>query len=73
MLVTLDQPNHPILIGSEAFITGDEALYIIDKVLDHSLVIATGHQGKVNHPVMFANAYGRAKVFSITLGHNTPT
>lgn len=73
VLVTFDQPTHPILVGSKEFATGVEELYIINKVFDHSLVIATGHQGNVSHPVMFANEYGQAKVFSITLGHNTPT
>lgn len=73
VLITFDQPSHPILIGSQPFTTGDEELYVIDKVFEHSEVIATGHQGSVNHPVMFTNEYGRAKVFSVTLGHNTPT
>lgn len=71
--VTFDQPTHPILIGTEEFITGDEELYIIDKVFEHSVPIATGHQGEDVYPLMFANEYGKAKIFSVTVGHNTET
>ena len=71
--VTFDEPNHPILVGTEEFITGDEELYIIDKVFDHALPIATGHQGEHTYPLMFANKYGKAKIFSVTVGHNNET
>ena len=71
--VTFDEPDHPILVGTEEFFTGDEELYIIDKVFDHSLPIATGHQGEHTYPMMFANEYGKAKIFSVTVGHNNET
>ena len=71
--VTFDEPTHPILAGTKEFTTGDEELYIIDKIFDHSLPIATGHQGENVYPLMFANQYGNAKVFSVTVGHNTAT
>lgn len=73
VLVTFNEATHPILMGTEEFVTGDEELYLIDQVFDHSLPLATGHQGEVSQPVMFANEYGPAKTFSVTLGHNTPT
>ena len=71
--VTFDEPSHPILVGTNEFTTGNEELYIIDKLFEHSTPIATGKQGKYSYPVMFANEYGKAKVFSVTLGHNTET
>lgn len=71
--VTFDEPSHPILAGTDEFVTGDEELYIIDEVFDHSVPIATGHQGEFTYPLMFANEYGKAKVFSVTVGHNTAT
>ena len=71
--VTFDEPDHPILAGTKEFVTGDEELYVIDKVFDHSLPIATGIQGEYTHPIMFANEYGKAKIFSVTTGHNTAT
>ncbi len=71
--VTFDEPTHPILAGTEEFTTGDEELYIIDKIFEHSVPIATGHQGENVYPLMFANQYGKAKIFSVTVGHNTAT
>lgn len=71
--VTFEEPTHPILAGTNEFVTGDEELYIIDKIFDHSLPLATGHQGEYTYPLMFANEYGDAKIFSVTVGHNTAT
>jgi type 1 glutamine amidotransferase len=71
--ITFDEPTHPILAGTKEFVTGDEELYVIDKVFDHALPLATGHQGEHVYPLMFANYYGDAKVFSVTVGHNTAT
>lgn len=71
--ITFDEPTHPILAGTKEFTTGDEELYIIDKVFDHSIPLATGHQGEHSYPLMFANEYGNAKIFSVTAGHNTAT
>ena len=73
IIVTFDKPKHPILSGTEEFITGDEELYIIDKVFDHATPLATGHQGEHTYPLMFANEYGNAKIFSVTVGHNNDT
>ena len=71
--VTFDEPTHPILAGTKEFITGDEELYVIDKVFDHALPLATGIQGEHVYPMMFANEYGKAKIFSVTVGHNNAT
>ena len=71
--VKFDKPKHPILAGTEEFVTGDEELYIIDKVFEHSVPLATGYQGENVYPMMFANQYGKAKIFSVTVGHNTAT
>jgi uncharacterized protein len=71
--VKFDEPTHPILAGTKEFVTGDEELYIIDKIFGHSVPIATGHQGEHTYPLMFANQYGNAKIFSVTVGHNTAT
>ncbi len=71
--VTFDEPTHPILAGTKEFVTGDEELYVIDKIFDHSLPLATGHQGDNVYPLMFANQYGKAKIFSVTVGHNNDT
>ena len=71
--ITFDKPDHPILKGTKEFTTGKEELYVIDKVFEHSTPIATGTQGKHKYPLMFANKYGKAKVFSVTIGHNNAT
>jgi len=71
--IVFDEPDHPILAGTEEFVTGDEELYIIDKVFDHAVPLAIGIQGDETYPLMFANEYGNAKVFSVTVGHNTAT
>jgi uncharacterized protein len=71
--VTFDDLTHPILAGTEEFVTGDEELYVIDKIFEHSLPLATGVQGEESYPLMFANQYGKAKIFSTTVGHNNET
>ena len=71
--VVFDQKDHPILKQCKEFTTGKEELYIIDKIFENCKPIATGIQGKHKHPVMFANKFGKAKIFSITLGHNNET
>ncbi len=73
VVITFDKPNHPILKGTKEFTTGKEELYVIDKVFDHSIPIATGTQGETQYPLMFANKYGKAKIFSVTIGHNNAT
>ena len=71
--ITFDKPDHPIMKGTKEFTTKKEELYIIDKVFDHAEVLATGTQGKHKYPLMFANKYGKAKIFSVTIGHNNHT
>ncbi len=71
--VSYDLPDHPIVKGVPEFTTENEELYVIEKVWDTATILATGAQGETRFPLMFAVEYGKAKLFTVTLGHMTHT
>lgn len=68
--------SHPIMTGFPAYWTtpGDE-LYVIENVWPNCVPLATayGQDTKQDHPVIWTNTYGKARVFGTTLGHNNLT
>jgi hypothetical protein len=68
--------EHPIMTGFPASWTtpGDE-LYVIENLWPNftPLAQAYGEDTRQNHPVIWTNTYGKARVFGTTLGHNNLT
>jgi type 1 glutamine amidotransferase len=68
--------SDPIMKGFPASWTtpGDE-LYVIENLWPNCtpLAIAYGEDTKQDHPVIWKNTYGKARVFGTTLGHNNLT
>ncbi|MDM4017073.1 ThuA domain-containing protein [Roseiconus lacunae] len=74
--VKVTKKDHPIM---ETFPDGhtieDDELYIIEKVWPHTTVLATSKSEKTgkDHPVIWTNQYGKARVFGTTYGHSNST
>ncbi len=75
-LTFLDQ-SHPITKGMQNWTTINEELYNNVKVFETAVPLARGRQdtgNKVEDTVVaWANQFGKARVFSTTLGHNNET
>ena len=70
------QPTHPIMKGFPAeWKTPNGELYIISKIGPDTtpLAQAFGPDTKKDHPVIWTNQYGQARVFGTTLGHHNET
>lgn len=69
--------EHPITKGLADWTTVNEELYNNIKVLDTAKPLARGKQkledGESDFVVAWANQYGKTRVFSTTIGHNTQT
>jgi type 1 glutamine amidotransferase len=69
--------EHPITRGMDDWTTINEELYNNVKVLGTAVPLARGKQKLENSTsdfvVAWANQYGKTRVFSTTLGHNTDT
>lgn len=72
-LVTATNKNHPILkdVPNTWTVSQDE-LYIIEKTGPNIEVLATSTSqvDKKQHPVIWTNSYGKARVFGTTYGHS---
>ncbi|MFT5527894.1 MAG: type 1 glutamine amidotransferase [Pirellulaceae bacterium] len=74
--VTLKAKDHPIMNGFPAkWKTPNGELYVIENVWPKCTVLATayGEDTKMDQPVVWANQYGKAKIFGTTLGHHNET
>ncbi|MBI5759689.1 MAG: ThuA domain-containing protein [Planctomycetales bacterium] len=75
--VTFVDRDHPVSKGLENWTTVNEELYNNLKLFDTAKPLARGKQdtGKVvdDYVVAWTNQYGKTRVFSTTLGHNTET
>ncbi|MGV3755405.1 MAG: ThuA domain-containing protein [Verrucomicrobiota bacterium] len=74
--VKLVEPKHPILKGTpENWVTAKDELYIIEKVWPNTKALATSKSEKdgKDHPVIWTNQYGKARVFGTTYGHSDDT
>lgn len=71
--VTVVQPDHQVMKGIPGdWISAKDELYIIEKVWPSTTVLATSvseRDGK-NHPVIWTNQYGKARIFGTTFGHS---
>jgi type 1 glutamine amidotransferase len=65
--------DHPVSKGLDDWITINEELYNNVKVFDTARPLARGKQGNSDFVVTWVNEYGKTRVFSTTLGHNTQT
>lgn len=69
-------PDHPAMKGfPKEWTTPNDELYVIEKVWPEAEVLATSvseKDGKL-HPVIWANKYGKARVFGTTYGHSNET
>lgn len=70
------EPGHPILKGMpESWTTPMDELYIIEKLWPGARALATSkseRDGK-DHPVIWINQFGKARVFGTTYGHSDET
>ena len=75
--VTFLDKSHPVTMGLENWTTVNEELYNNIKPIESAKPLARGRQdtGKKvdDFVVAWANEYGKARVFSTTLGHNNAT
>jgi uncharacterized protein len=68
--------DHPIMIGvPEKWIDPKDELYVAEKFWPSAtpLAVAYGEDTKKDHPVIWLNNAGKARVFATTLGHNNST
>lgn len=65
--------DHPVSKGLDDWITINEELYNNLKVFDTAHALARGKQGNDDYVVTWVNEYGKTRIFSTTLGHNTQT
>ena len=68
-------PDHPVMKGfPPLWITPKGELYKICKVWPKAQILAWGVAGeKKIHPVIWTNQYGKARIFSTTIGHHNET
>jgi type 1 glutamine amidotransferase len=75
--VTFLDKSHPVTKGLENWTTINEELYNNVKPVEGALPLARGRQDTGNkvddYVVAWANQFGKGRVFSTTLGHNTAT
>ena len=74
--VKTTKADHPIMKGFPAeWTTPNGELYAIEKVWPDATPLATafGPDTKKDHPVIWINTYGQARVFGTTLGHHNET
>jgi type 1 glutamine amidotransferase len=70
------EPKHPILKGMpDNWVTPKDELYIIEKLWPDAKALATSKSEKdgKEHPVIWINQYGKARVFGTTYGHSDDT
>lgn len=70
------KPDHPAMKDfPKEWTTPSDELYIIEKVWPNTEVLATSISEKTEkvHPVIWANTYGKARVFGTTYGHSNET
>ncbi len=71
------KPDHPIMKGfPQPWVTGNEELYQINKVLPNTTVLAEAKAEDGNrreNAIIWTNTYGKGKVFGTTLAHNNKT
>ncbi|QDT58528.1 Trehalose utilization [Stieleria bergensis] len=74
--VTVKAKDHPAMKSfPDGHVIEFDELYIIEKVWPNTTVLATSkseRDGK-EHPVVWANQYGKARVFGTTYGHSSKT
>jgi type 1 glutamine amidotransferase len=74
--VKLVDAKHPITQGMPAnWVTPADELYIIEKLWPNARALATSKSEKdgKDHPVIWTNQYGQARVFGTTYGHSDET
>ena len=70
------RPDHPIMKGfPEKWVTPKDELYIIEKMWPKAKALASSVSEKdgKEHPVIWTNRYGKARVFGTTYGHSDST
>jgi type 1 glutamine amidotransferase len=70
------EAKHPILKGMpDNWITPKDELYVIEKLWPKAKALATSKSEKdgKDHPVIWTNQYGKARVFGTTYGHSDDT
>ncbi|MFU7559097.1 ThuA domain-containing protein [Roseiconus sp. JC912] len=70
------EKQHPIMKSfPDGHTIADDELYIIEKVWPNTTVLATSTSERTgkDHPVVWTNRYGKARVFGTTYGHSNST
>jgi len=74
--VAVKVPEHPIMAGFPSdWVTPKDELYVIEKLWPKATALATSQSEKTqkDHPVIWVNNYGGARVFGTTYGHSDDT
>jgi type 1 glutamine amidotransferase len=74
LTVEVLQPAHPIMRGVPAkWVTIREELYELEQTWPTMTPLAQAFsvESKKNHPIIWTNTHGKARVFVTSLGHNT--
>lgn len=74
--VKVEKRDHPAMKDfPQEWTTPNDELYIIEKVWPNTQVLATSISEKTGklHPVIWANEFGKARVFGTTYGHSNET
>jgi len=74
LTVEVLQPKHPIMRGvPDKWVTFREELYELERVWPSMTPLAQSFsvESKKNHPLIWTNTHGKARVFVTSLGHNT--
>ena len=71
-----NQPEHPVMKDfPKSWTTPNDELYVIEKVWPNTQVLAVSisERNQKEHPVIWTNTYGKARVFGTTYGHSNET
>ncbi len=74
--VKLVKPDHPIVQGiPDGWTAPMDELYVVEKVWPNAQVLATSpsERNGREHPVIWVNQFGKARVFGTTYGHTEET
>jgi type 1 glutamine amidotransferase len=70
--VHIQKKNHPIMKGIKPWTSANEELYLIEKLVPNTTVLATGtvqQEGVGEEPLFWTSTLGKSRTFGTTLGH----
>ena len=74
--ITVTDKEHPAMAGfPQPYRSAKDELYVVEKTWPNTKVLAksTSEKNGKSYPVIWTNAYGKARVFGTTFGHSNET